>query len=197
MPVRAIDEHGIRQRNIQPVFDDRGRHQHIVLVAHEGQHHALQLRLAHLPVAHGNARRGHQLLNARGNFVNRLHAIVHKVNLPAALQLHLDRRANNLLVELGHHGLNRHAVLGRRLNHAHIAQAHQRHMQRARNRRGAHGQHVDLLAHLLQPFLVAHAEALLLIHNQQTQILELDIFREQPVRADQNIHLARLHALDD
>ena len=58
---------------------------------HERQHHLLQLALAHLPVAHHHPRRRHQLLNLRGNLVNRLHAVVDEVNLPAALQLHLDR----------------------------------------------------------------------------------------------------------
>ena len=38
-----------------------------------------------------------------------------------------------------------------------------------------------------------HAEALVLVHNQQAQVLKLDVFRQQPVRADQDIDLPRLH----
>ena len=42
---------------------------------------------------------------------------------------------------------------------------------------------------------MAHAEALLFVDNQQAEILKLDVLRKQPVRADQNVHLAGRHAL--
>ena len=164
---------------------------------HEGQHHSFEIAFAHLTVADDNARGGHQLLNTRGDFVDGLDAVVHEVNLATALQLDFDGRADEFLIVLGHHGLNGHAVLGRRLNDAHIAQAHKRHMQRARNRRGRHGEHVNFLAHLLQALLVAHAEALLLVDDEQAEILELDVFREQPVGADEDVDLAGLHLLHD
>ena len=70
-------------------------------------------------------------------------------------------------------------------------------MQRARDRRGRHGQHVDLLAHLLQPLLVAHAEALLLVDDEQAQVLELDVFREQAMGPDEDIDLAGCDAIQD
>ena len=105
-------------------------------------------------------------------------------------------------IEVRHHGVDRQPILGRRLDDAHIADAQQRHVQRARNRRGAHGEHVHVLAHLLQPFLVAHAEALLFVDDQQPEIAELDVFRKQPVRADGDVDFAggqflerRLHFL--
>ena len=197
MAVGAIDEDGVGEGNVEAVLDDRGRHQHIVFVAHEGQHHALQFCFAHLTVAYGHARRGHQFLNARGDLVDGLDAIMDEINLAAALQLHFDRGAHDLFVELGDDGLNGHAVFGRRLDDAHVAQADQRHVQRARNGRGAHSQHVDLLAHLLQPLLVAHAEALLFIDDEQAEILKLDVFGKQPMGADEDVDLACLHALDD
>ncbi len=43
---------------------------------------------------------------------------------------------------------------------------------------------------LLQLLLVPHAEALLLVDDDQAQILELDVLREQPVRADDDVHRA-------
>ncbi len=98
-----------------------------------------------------------------------------EVHLAAAAQLLIDRRADQLGIEMRHHGVNRQAILGRRLDHAHIANAQQRHVQRARNGRGAHGQHVHVLAHLLEAFLVADAEALLFIDHQQAQVPELDV----------------------
>ncbi len=101
---------------------------------------------------------------------------MHEVDLAAALELDFDGGAHDLLVEFRDHGLNRHAVFGRRFDDAHVAQADERHVQRARNGRGAHGEHVDLLAQLLQPLLVAHAEALLLVDDEQAEILKLDVF---------------------
>ena len=68
--IGAIDQHGIRKRDVETVFDNRRRNQHIVFMPHEGEHHALKLRLAHLAVAHSHTRRGHKLLNPRGDFVD-------------------------------------------------------------------------------------------------------------------------------
>src|SRR5271168_4207001 len=64
-------------------------------------------------------------------------------------------------------------------------------MQRARNRRGRHGEHVYLLAHLLDAFLVAHAEALFLVDDEQAKVGELQVLRKNAVRADENVDLAR------
>ena len=51
-------------------------------------------------------------------------------------------------------------------------------------------QHVHIAGHLLQPLLVRDAEALLLVHDQQAQIVEFHVAREQPVRADEDVHFA-------
>ena len=144
--VGAIDDDGVAQRDVEPVLDDRGRHQDVGLVAHEGQHDALQLALRHLAVADQDARLRRHLAQLVGDVVDALHAIVHEVDLPAALQFFLDGRAQQLLIPRGDHGLDRHAIFGRRLDHAHVAQAEQRHVQRARNGRGRHGEHVHLFA---------------------------------------------------
>ena len=90
----AVDEDGIGERDVETVLDDRGGDEHIELVAHEGEHDFFQVVLAHLAVRHGDTRRGHKLLNARGDFVDGFDAIVHEEHLAAALQLHLDGRAD-------------------------------------------------------------------------------------------------------
>ena len=54
----------------------------------------------------------------------------------------------------------------------HVADADQRHVQRARDRRRRQRQHVDLAPQLLQPLLVRDAEALLLVDDEQAQVLE-------------------------
>ena len=63
-------------------------------------------------------------------------------------------------------------------------------MQRARNRRGGQRQHVDVRAHLFQALFVRDAEALLFVDDQQAEIVKLYVFRKQPVRADDDVHLA-------
>ena len=189
--IGAIDEDGIGERNVEAVFNDGGGDEHVEFVTHEGEHDSLELVLAHLAVADGDARGGDQFLNARGDFVDGFDAIVDEVDLAAALQLHLDGGADDLFIELGDDGLNGHAIFGRRFNDAHVAQADERHVQGARNGRGAHGEHVDLLAHLLEALLVAHAEALLFIDDEQAEVLELDVFRKQAMGADENVDACR------
>ena len=47
-----------------------------------------------------------------------------------------------------------------------------------------------LLPQLLDLLLVRHAEPLLLVHDQQPEIAELHVLRQQPVRADDDVDLA-------
>ncbi len=47
-----------------------------------------------------------------------------------------------------------------------------------------------LLAHLLDALLVRDAEALLLVDDEQPEILELHVLRQQAVRADDDVDLA-------
>ena len=50
------------------------------------------------------------------------------------------------------------------------------------------------LGQLLELLLVADAEALLLVHDQQAQVLELHVFLQQLVGADDQVHAARVPA---
>ncbi len=65
-------------------------------------------------------------------------------------------------------------------------------MQGARNGRGGKAHYIHLPLKLLNLFFVIDAEALLLVNNQQAQILEANIRREQAMCADDNINLALL-----
>ncbi len=70
------------------------------------------------------------------------------------------------------------------------------HLQRARDRRRAHRDDVDLQLELAQQLLLLDAEALLLVHDQQPEVLRPHVAREQPVRADQDVGLAVGEAAD-
>ena len=98
----------------------------------------------------------------------------------------------SVFVPGGHDSLDRHAIFGRRLDDAHVAQSEQRHVQRARNRRGRHGEHVHLFAKLLQPLFVAHAEALFFVDDHEAEVVELHVLREQAMRADHDVDFAGL-----
>jgi hypothetical protein len=72
----------------------------------------------------------------------------------------------------------------------------ERHAQRARDGRGREREHVHLGAQLLHLLLVAHAEAVLLVDDEQAQVVELGGFGQQLVRADHDVHRAIGNALD-
>ena len=99
-------------------------------------------------------------------------------------------RRDDLRIELDDVGLNRQAILRRRLDDRHVADADERHVQRPRNRRRAHRQHVDFFFELLDLLLVGDAEPLLFVDHQQSEIAELDVLRQQPMRADDDVDFA-------
>lgn len=63
------------------------------------------------------------------------------------------------------------------------------------DRRCRQREHIHVFAHFLERFLVPDAEPLFLVHDEQTEILELDLLVEQLVRADNQIDRARLQLL--
>ena len=116
-------------------------------------------------------------------------AVVEKEDLAAALELAQDRIANQALVVAGHVGLNRQPVHRRRLDDTQVTDAHQRHMQRARDRRRRETQDIDQLAEFFEPLLMHDAEAVLFVDDHEAQVFELDVFLQQAVRTDNDIYL--------
>lgn len=119
---------------------------------------------------------GERRAERSGLCVNGIDVVVQIKHLSAAPQLSPDGFADKHLVVFGDVGLHRHAVLRRFLEHRHIADARQRHIQRARNGGRRQRQAVDSDRKLLEPLLVRHTEALLLVDNHQTEIFEADTF---------------------
>ena len=79
-----------------------------------------------------------------------------------------DGVVENPGVLLEHVGLHRAAVLGRFFYDRHIPDAGHGHVQGPWDGGGGEGQAVHFGKGLLEPFLLCHAEALLLVHNHQT-----------------------------
>ena len=119
-----------------------------------------------------------------------LDPVVEEEGLAAAVGLALDRPAHQLLVVGTNVGANRPAPLGGRLDHRDVAHTRQAHLESPRDGRRRHREHVDLELQLAQELLLADPEALLLVEDQQPQIGGTDVAREQPVGADQDVHLA-------
>ncbi len=168
--------------------------------AQERVHLLLELALAHLPVGDDEPQPGHELLQLLGRGLDRLDAVVEVEALAAALVLALERELHELLVVLADRRPDRPAALRRRLDDRDVAQARERHVQRARDRRRREREHVDLEAQRPQELLLRDAEALLLVEDHEAEILRDHVAREQAVRADEDVDLARLvvgeHLLD-
>ncbi len=52
-------------------------------------------------------------------------------------------------------------------------------------------------AHLLEAFFVADAEALLFVDDEQAEVLELEVFGEDAVGADEDVDLALFGFFED
>ena len=138
-----------------------------------------------------------QAAQALGGLVDRLDAVVQEERLAAALLLAHERLLDELLVVLADVGLDRAAALGRRLDDRDVAQPGQRHLQRARDRRRAHRDDVDLELELAQQLLLLDAEALLLVDDDQPEVLAAHVAAEQAVGADEDVDLALVEGRDD
>ena len=125
-----------------------------------------------------------------------LDLVVQEIDLAAALELAQHRLADHAVALGAHEGLDGQPALRRGGDDAEVAQALERHAQRARDRRGGQRQHVDLGAQRLHGFLVAHAEAVLLVDDQQAQVLEAGVLAQQLVGADHDVDRAVGQALD-
>ena len=147
--------------------------------------------LGHLAVGDRDARLRHERPHPLGGLVDRLDAVVQEEGLAAARQLAPDRLQHEVVVVVADVGAHGAPALGRRLDDRDVAQPGQRHLQRARDRRRGQRQHVDLEPQLAQQLLLLHAEALLLVHDQQAELVRPHVARQQPVGADQDVDLAR------
>ena len=74
--------------------------------------------------------------------------------------------------------------------------AGQRHLQRPWDRRGRQRDDVDAQLELAQELLLAHAEALLLVDDDQAEVLGPHVARQQAVGADEDVDLALGEGLD-
>ncbi len=174
--VCAVNDDGVGVGNVNAAFNDGGGEQDVCFSCHEVAHDELKLALVHLPVANNNAGVGHELVQPCLHLPDALHAVVQEEDLPAARHFSLNGLGDELLAVGGHRRLHGQAVEGGGIDGAHVARAHERYIERARDGRGGEGEHVHHAEHALELLLVAHAEALLLVDDGKPQILEDNVF---------------------
>ena len=173
--VRAMDNHGVDPLQVEPRFDDRGGDQHVVLAVVEVAHDGIERARGEAAVGDGDLHLGHQAAHALGHLVEVGDARAYVEGLPAAQVLAHQRLAHDHGVEGQDEGAHREAVHRRSRDHAHVAHAAQGHLERAGDRRGGERQHVGLGLELLKALLVGDAEVLLLVHDDETEIVEDDL----------------------
>ena len=174
--------------NIQAGLDDGRADQHIDVPVPEVADDPVQLLLPHLAVGHAHLGLGDQRLHLGRDLADVLHPVVNIEDLAPAQELAANGRRHLGILVGAHIGQHRQTILGGRGQGGHLPDAGHRHLQGARNGRGRQGQDVHVGPHGLEGLLGLHAEALLLVHDHQTQILEADARVEQLVGADDHVH---------
>ena len=148
-------------------------------------------------MADDDARALAEFANPRRHAFDRLNPVVQKINLPAACEFAIDGVADDALVVATDDSLDRLAIRRRGFDHGHVPRTHEREVERSRNRSRRKRKHIDEAEFFLKRILVLHAEALLLIDNDEAKILENDILRNDAVRSDYDIHTSFTERLDD
>ena len=193
--VGAVHDHRVRVGHVEPRFDDHRRDENVDLAADEPAHHSLEILLPHLPVRHGEPRARRERLHARRDRIDRLDPVVDEIHLATAVKLARDRLLEQRIVPRLDECEHGRTVLGRGLEQREIAQTGEREVERSRDGSGRECQHVDAELQRLEALLVAHAKAMFLIDDEQPEILECHVGREEPVGPDNDVDLAVRDAL--
>ncbi len=125
-----------------------------------------------------------------GRLLNAHNSVMDKVDLSSAINFSENGGADEGIIGGGDSRFDGQAFFRWGINDAHIADAGQGHVQRAGNWGGAEGQSINVGFHLFQPLFVHHAETLLFVNNQQSQLLKSNIFLEQTMGANDDINAA-------
>lgn len=125
----------------------------------------LQLALAQLSVRHANACFGQQGFQPLAHILNRIHFIVQEKHLSAAFEFAQYGFAHAAFAEGFDKGFDGEAAARCSGNQREVAQAFERHAEGTRNRRGGHGEDIDIGAQAFELLFLTHAEAVFFIDN--------------------------------
>ena len=185
--VRAVDHDGVGVGDVDPRLDDRGAHQHLESTVIEVEHRQLQVAFAHLSVRDPHLGVRSEVAHVGGNPLDVLDLVVHEEDLSAAADLALQGLAEHTRVPPANERLDRQPFRRWRGDEREVAKAGERHVEGAGDRRRGQGEHVDLGPQRLESFLLAHAEAVLLVDDHEPEPLEPDAAVQQLVGADDDV----------
>ena len=178
--------------DVQAGLDDRRADEHVPLAVGEALHDLREFVFWHLPVSREYPRLRHEVAQRSCRQVDALHAVVEEEDLPTPVQLALHRLLHEVVRALREVRLDRQPLLRRGLDGGDVAYAGHRHVERARDGRCREREHVHLAPQFAQPLLVRHAEAVLLVDDEDAEVLEVHVLLHEPVGADDHVHLAAL-----
>ena len=185
--IGPVDDHRVRGRDVEAVLDDRRGQEEVGRARREGAHRPLQLPLRHLAVPDDDAALRDELGEPLAPDAEPLDPVVDEVDLPSAVELGADRLLHDL-VPLRHDvSRDGEAVLRGRLDDGEVSDPAEGQVQGAGDRRRRHGEDLHRGAQLLQLLLLRDAEALLLVDDDEAEVLEGDVLREDPVRPDDDV----------
>src|SRR5690625_274374 len=173
--IGRIDNDRVAVRDIDSRFDDCRADQNIVLAVDKFSHDPLELMFFHLAVTDDDPGFRHQLAQAGSDSFDRADAIMQIKDLTAAPEFVADSIGYEFFVIIFNNRFDRKTVYRSRFDHAQIPRAGQRHVERSRNRRGAHRKNIDRFAHPFELFFLPNAEAMFLVNDEQTDIGKSDL----------------------
>src|SRR5262245_31986558 len=188
--VGALEDERVGIGDVQPTLHDRGADEDVELLLPEAHDEPLEEMLVHLAVGDLDARLWYELAQPRRRLLDGLDPIVDVEDLSLAEQLAPDRRRYLLVVVGADEGQHRVAFLRRRRDGGHLPDTGDGHFERARDRRRRHGQDIDRCPQGFEVFLVLYPEALLFVHDHETEVLERDARPQQPMRTDHDVDRA-------
>ena len=188
--VGIFNDKGVAVAHVDAGLDQRGAHKHVDLVVQQLLPDRGDLFFGHLAVGDADARAGHQLVQTGRALFDAVDTVVQVIDLAAARELLADGFGHDALVVFKHIGLDGLALDGRLFDRGHIPDAGQRHVERARDRRGRKREHIDADEVFLEFLFMLDAEALFLVDDDKAEVAELDVVGQQAVGADDDIDRA-------
>ena len=185
--IGSLDDDGIAVRDIQTGFDDGGADENLKPAVDKLDHDLLKILFAHLAVADREAGLGNQPAQSGGHFVDGLDPVVEIKDLPATADLLPDHLCDEFFRIALDDGDYRPALGRRRLDHAEVPGTDEGLVEGAWNGGRTHREHFHVRAPGLEDLLVPDTEALFLVDDDQSKILEDDVLLDQAMSADQDV----------
>ncbi len=196
-PVRPLYEDGVGLGHVQARLNDGGGEEDVVGPLGEEEHGLLNEALGHLAVDHPDAGLGDEPFQEAPPGLYGGHPVVDVEDLAPTLQLKEDGLPHEKRVKGSEEGPDGLAARGRGLDAGEVLQAHQGGVEGAGDGGGGEVEGVHLRLELPDPLLLGHAEAVLLVHDEEAEVLKAHVRLKKAVGADDEVHGALGKALQD